>query len=138
MPDVVVTADAVEFLILNDPVRRDLAHKFFVAIQAVGLENGRVYRLDANRLLKVLQCECHGMVVTIAPFCPPFGEEIMRQVAVVAGGEGMVAGLLPAVILVAHDMTIRTGLGIARQVGSAMSVEKRILSKACQHSQQKG
>jgi hypothetical protein len=114
MPDVVVTVDAVEFFVLIDLVRSNLAHEFFVAILAVSLKNGRVYGLDTNRLFKVLQGKCFGMVIAIARFCPPFGDEIMRQVAVIAYSNSMVACLLPAIVLVAHDMAIRTRLGITR------------------------
>ena len=46
----------------------------------------------------------------------------MGCVAIVTGRHGMMTGLLPAVILVAHDVTVDTRFGVVGKVGSALGI----------------
>src|SRR5262245_26639805 len=58
----------------------------------------------------------------------------MRDVAVVAGRKSVVTRLLPAVVFVAHDVAVHTGLGIAAEIRPALAIPKRVAAQADNHS----
>lgn len=68
------------------------------------------------RLVKATNCKVIRMPKAIRCLCVVFPEEIMRGVAVVAGRRGVVAGFLPAIELLAHDMAICTRARIVAHV----------------------
>src|SRR5688572_17122944 len=57
---------------------------------------------------------------------PVLAEEIVRGMAIVAGGYGAVAGLQPGVIVILHDVAVRAGLRIVGEVRAAARVDKGI------------
>ena len=67
----------------------------FMALHAVPLEDPRVLFLDQDRFLKILRREGQGVVVPVFSFGDVFTDKIVWEVAIYAGGSGMVAGLLP-------------------------------------------
>ena len=75
------------------------------------------------------------MPKAIRCLCVVFPEEIMRGMAVVAGRRGVVAGFLPAIELLAHDMAIGTRARIVAHVRVSLAVPERIKSDA--HGQAK-
>lgn len=42
----------------------------------------------------------------------------------VTGGHMMMAGFAPAIVLIPHDMTIHAGLGVIREIGIALTIDK--------------
>lgn len=106
-----------------------------MAPQAVLLKNGGVARLDADRLVEVLEGEAFGMVVAITGLREHFPREINRQVAVDAGGHGVVTGLLPRVELSLHDVAVHTCLGVTTQVGKSLGITEGVTADADQNSQ---
>jgi len=67
---------------------------------------------------------------SVVGFGHPLANEIMRQVAIVADCDVMVAGVLPSVEMILHHMTIDTCLGIVAQIACPFSVAKREYSNA--------
>ena len=51
-------------------------------------------------------------------------DEVVRDVAVVAGGDGVVRTLLPAVVLLVHDVAVGAGARVVAQVGEPLGVAK--------------
>jgi len=112
MPDTVMAADTVKFIVIDCSVRGYFPNKLLVAIQAVCIQYRSICRLDTNGLCKIQKCEGNRMMVSIASLGGPFPDEIVRHVAIVANGKGMMAGLLPTVIFAAHDVAIDAGFRI--------------------------
>ncbi len=108
----IMTADAIKFLISDSTVRRDGADEFTMAIQARCIQHGHIDGPDLNRLVKILESECFGMMITVARLGQPFAGKIVRHMAVAACRECVVARFLPALKLLPHDMAIGAGFGI--------------------------
>jgi len=60
-------------------------------------------------------------------------DEIVRHMAIVARGDRVMTGLLPAIELLAHNVAIGAGARVIRQVGQPIGVEKRVAADTSQH-----
>jgi hypothetical protein len=49
-----------------------------------------------------------GMPESVRSLCVVFADEIMWRVAVIAGRGCVMAGLLPTIVLIIHDVTVGT------------------------------
>ena len=136
MTDVVMAADTVKLFIVDHPVRGNFAHKVPVTIQTVGIQYSAISRLNANWIAKIPKRKGDGMMIAVSGLRHPFAEKVMRHVAIVAGGESVMAGFLPAVKLIAHDVAVYARFGIIRKVGGAPRIIKCIPAGAQQYSQQ--
>src|SRR5262245_47736773 len=76
------------------------------------------------------------MVKAVQGFREPLAYELMWYMAVVACGDGVVAGLLPTVVLLAHDVAIHTRTWVIREVRSAVGVIKRVPTHAEHYANQ--
>ncbi len=74
--------------------------------------------------MKILEREGLGMTEAIFALDQIFTHRMARQMTVIACGVSVMAGLLPAIILFTHDMTIHTGLGFISQVGEPLPFVK--------------
>src|SRR5678815_5579526 len=90
----------------------NLAHQLRVAPHTVGFDDFTVLLSDADRLVKVLKGETLGMPVSVNHLRRVLADQIVRRVAVVAGRDRVVRGLLPPVVLLAHDVTVHAGRGV--------------------------
>src|SRR5262245_44669315 len=93
-----------------------------MATDAVGLDDSAAGRLDSDRLVEVAGGEAVGVPQAVVGLGVPLAEEVMWDVAIVAGGEGVMAGLLPGVVLVVHDVTVGARLRVAGEVRCALAV----------------
>jgi hypothetical protein len=132
--------NTVKFIIVDHTVRGNFADKIAVAKQAVCVQYFGIPRLDADRITKNPVGECDGMMIAVACLRHPLTDEIVRHVAVVAGREGMVAGFLPTIKVLAHNVAIDAYLGFIRYVGcSAPGIKSKSTSaqkNANQHIEQ--
>src|SRR5688572_8156758 len=94
----VVASDAVQVAGVN------LLHEGFVAPAAVEVDDLAVVRPDPDGLGEILEREALRMPEPVLGLRRVLADEALRDVAVVAGGEAVVARLLPAVVVVAHDV----------------------------------
>ncbi len=85
--------------------------------------------------MEVLQGEGSGVVVALFGFGDILGEEIVGQVAVDSGGQGVVAGLLPGVEWRFHDMAVDAGSEVLAKIGQALAVAE---GEAAQAEEQDG
>jgi len=88
--------------------------------------HGKIHRRDLNWLVKSLRCEGNRVIPSVERFDGPFAYRILRRVAVVAHRNKVMAGFHPCIEVVSHDMAVRTGLGIIRQVRAAACVPKDV------------
>lgn len=124
MADCRMTVDARYRVVVGARARHQRVNHGLVAAQAVLLQDGAVSGLDCNGLGEVLKGEALRVMVAIARLGNELGQDSARQVAVDAGGGAMVACLLPAIILTAHDVAVGAGSRIAAEVRESLGVAK--------------
>jgi len=99
-----------------------VVHHALVAMQTSGLRDAAIARLDLDGVVKVLEGEGQRMVKAVVAFDNPFFNWVMRQVAVVAAGDAVMAGMLPRIEMVLHDVAVDARLGIAAEIAGAFAV----------------
>ena len=92
---ITVAMDAADRVQIGHIPPEQLVHHVGMALDAVVLEDPAVLALDENRLMEILQRESLGVVVAVLRLGHVLGEKGVGQMAIHAGGRGMVAGLLP-------------------------------------------
>ena len=115
----------------------NFADKVLVAVNTSSIEDTSIAWSNADRFVKILQGERFGMPKSVFRFHQVFGNERMRGVAIVARSYRMMTGLLPAVILFAHNMAIDASGGIAAEIGSSRSIMKRVAPQPSHHADQR-
>ena len=140
MAHILMAPNTVKFSIVDHTVCGNFADKIAVAKQAVCIQYFGIPRLDADRITKNPVGECDGMMIAIACLRHPLTDEIVRHVAVVAGRKRMMAGFLPTVKVLAHNVAIDAYLGFIRYIGcSAPGIKSKSTSaqkNAHQHIEQ--
>ncbi len=102
--------------------RQHRMNEISMTLNARPLSNSAISRLDLNGLMKLPGCKRPGMQHSVVGFRKPFPKERMRQMAVVAGRDCMMAGLLPGVIMGLHHMTVGASLGVIGKVGGSATI----------------
>ena len=92
--------------------------------------------LHGNRLMEIAGRESVGMPKTVVRLRPVFTHEVVRRMAIVAGGHRAVARLHPGIIMVLHDMAVRARFRVVREVRSATGVDERVTTNSCRQSKQ--
>jgi hypothetical protein len=104
--------------------RQDLMHKVRMAMQAGLLSHAMISRFNSNGFVEILERKRQRMEKTVVGLGIPLSNKIMRQMAVIADRDVLVAGLLPRIEVALHDMAIRAALRIAAEVTCALPVPK--------------
>lgn len=108
--------------------------QFTMASTAVVLYDRSVTSSDFNGLFEILECERHGVFESSIRLDWPFGQTL-GQVAVHARCCMTVAAFHPRVIVFIHDVAVHAGLGIGREVGQSLRVQKGISADASRDAQ---
>jgi hypothetical protein len=95
----------------------DLGQHRFVALNAIIQSDLLVEVADLDWIGEIAGCESQTVVPPVDPFDDPLVGEGMGRVAIVAGGNRFVAGMIPAIELIAHDMAVDTSLWIVGKIG---------------------
>ena len=91
----------------------DLADHRLVTLDAVVLSHSSIERRNSNWFGKTTQREGHAVFETIQTLHSPFGDcAVVRCMTVVAGCHRLVAGSVPIVELVSHDVAVHAGRGV--------------------------
>src|SRR6185503_10403311 len=114
---------AAHFLVSRCP-RELLVHQGAVAAHASVLQDTAVLVGHHDGLMEVLQRECRGVAEAVFALGEILADKAVRQVAVDAGGDAVVAGLLPAVVLRLHDVAVDAHLRIVAHVREAFGIQK--------------
>lgn len=91
-------------------------------MDAVGLKDLRTHGPEADRLWKVLQRETLGVPEAVLGLNKVLGDRNVWHVAVIAGRNGVMTGLLPTVVLVSHNVTVDARLRVVAQVRESFGV----------------
>jgi len=97
-------------------------NKVAVTAQAILLQRFRVGGFDLDRFMEIHQRERLAVAVSVVGFSKILGKKIMRQVAIDAGGRGVVGGFGPGVVLWLHDVAIHTSAGIGGKIAKPLAV----------------
>lgn len=108
-----------------------------MTVHAIVVQDSRADCPQANWFWKILKRETFGVPKAILRLDEILQHEFMRNMAIIAGRDGMMAGLLPAVVLVAHDVTIDTRLRIAAEIGKAFGILHRVGTSAEHNSEER-
>lgn len=100
-------------------------HKVAVAANAGLLRDFLVAGFGLDRVVVVVQRECHRMEKPIVCFCDQVAGKFVRQMAIVADGDVMMAALLPGIKMVLHHVAVGARLGIVTEVTGSLTVSER-------------
>jgi hypothetical protein len=127
MPHVAVAPDARDLFkvacLARDRYRFD---HLLVAVTARLFRHVAVALGYLYRLMETARGEIIRMPETVRGLCVIFPDEVVRRVAVVAGGDGVMARFLPAVILLVHHVAVGARARIVAQIRVPFSVNKRV------------
>ncbi len=101
-------------------------HYILVAVPARVLRHRPIGCGYLNGLVEPPRGECQGVVKAVLSFVEVLAKKIMRGVAIVAGGYRLVARFCPGIQMPLHDVAIRAGCRIVRQVGAAFSEDESV------------
>lgn len=110
-------------------------HEIRMASQAGVLSHPAVSRLDPNRLVEVFQRKGQRVEKTIVGLRDPLAHEMVGQVAIIADGDVPMAGILPRIVVVLHDVAIGARQRIVAQVTRTLTVAEREHADAPKDSQ---
>ena len=122
----VMAADAGKAVIFVSAAGIDGVGDVCVTVPAGVFRDGAAARFHIDRLMEITGREGVRMPETVIGLGPVLAEEIVRGVAIIASGDGTVAGLQPGVIVILHDMAVRACLRIVGEVGAAAGVDKGV------------
>src|SRR5579862_1201456 len=114
-----MAVDAVYFIV-GRAMTEDVVHQIAMTVQTISLQNSLAHRAQPDGFWKVLQREALGMPETVLRLDQILGDQRMRDVAIVAGRRRVMAGFLPAVVLLSHDVAVDARLGIVAQVRESL------------------
>lgn len=138
MTNLAVAPGAVLMFISMCKCTNRLAQQLLVAIKAIALHHFTVALANLDRLFKVLHREFAGVIPAVLKLDYIFAGECMRYVAIVADGDAMMASLLPALKLLAHDVAVGANGGVVGQIGRALGIVKGVKSEAKEDAQNEG
>jgi hypothetical protein len=77
-------------------------------------------------------------MIPVGHFGQPFAEEIVRDMTIVARGVTVVAGLLPAVELFAHDVAVHACTRVIGKIAGSLRIIKGISTRSREHADENG
>ena len=138
MADIRVAMDATYGIRIAYIPLEEVVNLVVMAFNAIVLEDFFVLPLDHDGLVKFLCRKALRVMVAVLGFRQVLGEKGMWQMAVDTGGNGVVAGFLPGVVLRIHDMAVGAGFGIRAEVGKSLGIPESERSGSHQQAQQYG
>jgi hypothetical protein len=133
-----MTADTIERVLSIHAMGGDFADIILVTINAIVVQHLGTGGLDLDWFVEILERKPFRMVVSIAGLGQPFPHEFVRDVAIVAGGLTMVTGLLPAIVLIPHDVAIHAGTWIIGEIGKPLGIKECVTRQPSEYPYQDG
>lgn len=112
----------------------DLADEIAVTIHTIGLDYIRVEASDADGVWVVASSKGQAVIPAVDAFDDVFLGKGVGRVAAVAGCHILVAGMVPALELGAHDVTVQTGFRVVGKIGQPLGVVKGECAQADKHT----
>jgi hypothetical protein len=127
MPNLSVAAYTMHRIAVGGVVPRNLADKILMTANAVELKRSSVVRTNAYGLVKVHERKTLGMPKAVFRLGEVLSKErIVWDMAIVACRDCVVAGLLPAVEVIPHDVAVGAGSWIVAQIRQPLTVINRV------------
>ena len=133
-----MASNAVERIVGDVAMTDNLADEPAMASQAVVLEDRRRARVELNRVVEILEREAPRVPIAVLHLRRVFADQVVRHVAIVADGDSMVAGVLPTVVLLAHEVAVYTRGRIVGEVRPAFGGVKREAASAGEYADESG
>ena len=83
-----------------------------MATNAILLKDLVIVPGNDDGMVKIFEGECQGVVPAVTAFCEQFGDQTVRQMAVITGRYVVVPRIAPGVVLVIHDMAVHAGFRV--------------------------
>ncbi len=132
MPYVSVTGKAIGYFAFR--VFKHTTDDFLMTPFAVAQRDFTIERPYLDRLVENARSEGRAVVPAIDSFDSIFSDDVLWRVTAVTGGRCFVAGMVPGVELLSHNVAVFTRLGVVREIGNTFSVEKCECRKACEYA----
>src|SRR5262245_40208711 len=123
MSDIPMTTGARHIL---RSVRTDCLNNFLVTVAAGVLSDAPVARLDFYRSGIVACRERERMPEAVVRFYRVFSNDVVRRMAIIAGGDGAVAGFDPCVVMILHHMAVCARSRIVSEVRISFGVDESV------------
>ena len=79
---------------------------------AIFLKDLVIVPCDDNRMAKVFERKCQGVIPAVTGFGEQFRNQIVRQMAVITGRDVVVPRIAPGIVLVIHDMAVHASFRV--------------------------
>lgn len=112
----------------------DAVDDLLMTAHTVLLKHGGIAGLHHDRLVKILQGEALRMMVAVFRLRHVLPDEIVRGMTIVARRYGMMRTLLPACILLTHDVAVHARLGVVGEIGEPLAVIEGVPAHASEES----
>ena len=136
MANATVAADAGEAIVVVGAAGIDVVSDIRVAMPAGILRHRAAAGFHGNRLMEIAGREGVGMPETVIGLGKVFPNDVVGRVAIVTGGDRAVTGLQPGIIIILHDVAVRTRFRVVREIRPAAGVNERISSHASRQPEQ--
>ena len=138
VPDGLVAMDAQHGLLLRHGWKQ-LVDEAGVAVQAGVLGDAPVARLDAQGIGDVPERERQRVEEPVVGFGHPLADRVVvPQVAIVAGGDAVVARLLPRVVVPLHHVAVGAAARIVHEIRRALPVAEGERPQAREDAERNG
>jgi hypothetical protein len=131
-----MTMNTVRLALVSGTAMSDFLNHLSMALNAVVLQNGSVLAVNANRLVEVLQGKPLGVPEAVLCLGEILANKVVGQMAIHATGYSMMTGLLPAIVLLAHDMAVHAGFGVAAEITQPFAVIDGVRTRPCANADQ--
>jgi len=136
MAGIAMTSDAVDRLAWLNQVFWELADHLTMAVLAVVQHDPRACLAHANRLMPILKSKRVRVAIAAIYLRCILADQVVWGVAVIARRDRAMAGFLPTGELLAHDVAVRAGRRVIRQIRRAPCVVERVSACPDQHPRQ--
>jgi hypothetical protein len=113
-------------------------HKILVAIKAISQCDSTIQFRDTNGFVEFAGGKRKAVVPSVDPFDQQFPRKIVRRMATVAGGYGLMCAMVPAVENTAHDMAVGASFRVVLEVRQSRPVIEGKASQTGYPSSQSG
>lgn len=130
-----MTADAIRRFFCA-PVTSDFRYEAGVTAKAVLLHDRAAGLFHLNGFVEVLKREAFAVAIAVLGFGVVFAEEVLRSVAVIAGGDCMMRAFEPAIVLLVHYVAVDAGIGVVGKIGQPLCEIEGVTAHAGENTRQ--
>ena len=111
--------------------RFHIMHDIVMTFTACAFGDTAATILDLNRFVKVASGKSERMKKSVFRLGEVLWNEAGRRVTIIAGGNGTMTRLCPAIEMVLHNMTIDASLRIVAEIRSTFGIDESVAANAC-------